>query len=455
MPLKSPLKTDLNFLFQPALADGLATLDAYESKFSDIHQGIHALRITGQLAFARLVTDDKMLSQVLLCAENYKGARNIVVFGIGGSALGAKSLYHALYGPLKAIESQKKIFFMDNIDPHTHENLVHLIGADNKDTVFVFISKSGNTSETLAQYLFAEKHFTHFDEGNVIVITDPQNGCLRELAKKKKHVMLLVPPGVGGRFSVFSPVGLLPLALMGVAVDELIAGAKQAERACQTDVLAHNPAGVIACALDYWAREKSVTQLVIMPYADRLLYFADWAAQLFAESLNKATTLTGEKPKYGMTVLKALGTTDQHSQLQLYLDGARDKVVFFIDCADTPAGTLSDKSSGDDRLDFLAGRGLADLLAAEKIATEESLRANARPSATITLATLNPFQLGQLYQIFMHVVPYVGGFLDINPYDQPAVEQIKKFTFGLMGKKGFEDFNQESLQKNKKDEFIF
>lgn len=454
MTLKSPLKIDLNFLFQPALTDGLDSLQKYEKKFSEIHQGIHALRITGQLAFSRLVTDDKMLSQVLLCAENHKGARHVVVFGIGGSALGAKSLYHALYGPLKAIESTKKIFFMDNIDPHTHEHLARFIG-DGKDTVFVFISKSGNTSETLAQYLFATKHFKHFDEGNVIVITDPQNGCLRDIAKKKSHMMLLVPPGVGGRFSVFSPVGLLPLALMGVAVDELMDGAKHAEHICQTDVLTQNPAGAIACALDHWAREKSATQVVIMPYADRLLYFADWAAQLLAESLNKATTLNGKKPEYGMTVLKALGTTDQHSQLQLYLDGARDKVVFFIDSTNTPTGTLSDEKSGDDRLDFLANRSLADLLAAEKMATEESLRTNNRPSATITLNTINEFQLGQLYQIFMHIVPYIGGFLDINPYDQPAVEQIKKFTFGLMGKKGFEDFNQESLVQNKKPHFIF
>lgn len=454
MKSKSPLKLDLNNLFHPAIEDGPVSVASFEESFRAVHPGITALRNTGQLGFSRLPDDIRMQSEILELAERFQGVKNVVVFGIGGSALGAKSVYHALGGPFAALSAdEKRLFVVDNIDPDTLTDLAALI--QNDDNLFVVVSKSGNTSETLAQFLFAKKAFHKFGTDNVVLITDPKAGLLRDLIAQENYPSLDIPEGVGGRFSVFSAAGLFPLAVLGVSVEMLLDGARHGEKACRSEILAQNPAGLLAVTFDFWARERGLTDLAFMPYSDRLLYFGDWTAQLFAESLNKRVTLTGQAPRYGLTVLKALGTTDQHSQLQLYLDGPRDKVVCFVETGFGAQGPLAESATGDDRLDFLSGRSLADLLQAEKLATEESLRENARPNATIRLEETSAFQIGQLYQIMMNVVPYLGGLLEINPYDQPAVERIKKFTFGLMGKKGFEDFAEKLKERPKRNNFIF
>lgn len=454
MTCKSPLKLDLNNLFHPAIEDGPVSLSLFEENFETVHPGINALRNTGQLGFSRLPDDIRMQSEVLALAERFQGVKNVVVFGIGGSALGAKSIFHALKGPLSAFQTDEKRFFvLDNIDPDTFVDLAALI--QNDDNLFVVVSKSGNTSETLAQFLFAKKEFRKFDRDNVVFITDPEEGLLRDLAVKENYPSLPIPQGVGGRFSVFSAAGLFPLAVAGVSIEMLLDGARYGEKACRSEVLAQNPAALLAVMLDFWARERGLTELAFMPYSDRLMFFSDWAAQLFAESLNKRVTLAGQTPRYGLTILKALGTTDQHSQLQLYLDGPRDKVICFVETGHKTQAALTESATGDDRLDFLSGRSLAELLQSEKLATEESLRENGRPSTTIRIEETSAFQIGQLYQVVMNVIPYLGGLLEINPYDQPAVERIKKFTFGLMGKKGFEDFAEKLQAQPKRSDFIF
>lgn len=454
MQSKSSLKLDLNNLFQPALSDGVSNLEDLEKDFLSLHSGISALKKTGQLAFANLPYDEEMLADVLQTAKSFKKPKNVVVLGIGGSALGTKSIYHALTGPFGNYDSdQTRLFVVDNVDPAVMLKLKETVDA--KETLFVVISKSGNTSETLAQYLFCQKHFDQFDSDNVVLITDPDSGTLRDLSKTTKHKTLPVPHGVGGRFSVFSPVGLFPLAVAGVDIEELLSGARHNEKNSSSNVLAQNQAALFSLALDFWFRSRNVSQMVMMPYSDHLFYFSDWVAQLFAESLNKRHTLSGGAPAYTLTPIKALGTTDQHSQLQLYLDGVRDKVICFVEFLHHPQTSLDAKTIGDERLDFLAGQDLGRLLNAEKAATEESLRENDRPNLTIQIPEINAFQLGQLYQLFMNAIPYLGGLLDINPYDQPAVERIKKFTFGLMGRKGFEDFSKRLEEHPKKSEFVF
>lgn len=454
MASKSPLKLDLNNLFHPAIEDGPVSLSLFKENFATVHSGINALRNTGQLGFSWLPDDIRMQSEVLTLAERFQGVKNIVVFGIGGSALGAKSIFHALQGPFAPLQMDEKRFFvLDNIDPDTFVDLAALI--QNDDNLFIVISKSGNTSETLAQFLFAKKVFHKFGPDNVVLITDPEEGLLRDLVAKENYPSLPIPPGVGGRFSVFSAAGLFPLAVAGVSIEMLLDGARYGEKVCRHEVLAQNPAALLAVTLDFWARERGLTELVFMPYSDRLMYFSDWAAQLFAESLNKCATLTRQTPRYGLTILKALGTTDQHSQLQLYLDGPRNKIICFVESEHKNKAALAESTMGDDRLDFLSGRSLAELLQAEKLATEESLRENGRPTATIHIEETSAFQIGQLYQIVMNVIPYLGGLLEINPYDQPAVERIKKFTFGLMGKKGFEDFAEKLEDRPKRDGFVF
>lgn len=453
MNLKAPLKIDLNNLFQPAIADGPEGLSHCEARFGEIRQALTALRSTGQLAFSHAPEDIRVVSETLAVAGRFKKAENVIVFGIGGSALGAKSVYQALFGPFADRDlSRPRLFVVDNVDARTHLDLLR--ATREEDNVFVFVSKSGNTSETLAQYLFAKKSFPKFSKDNVVAVTDPGEGCLHDLAAKNGYAALPIHPGVGGRFSVFTPAGLLPLALAGADIEALLEGARQGEKFSRENAFAQNPAALLAFSWDHWFRHGAA-QLAFMPYSDRLALFTDWAAQLFAESLGKKTTLAGGAPAYAPTILKALGATDQHSQLQLYLDGARDKLVCFVEVERAPELKLEGEGVGDDRTDFLLGKTFHELLYAEKRATEEVLRENSRPNATIALAELNAFQIGQLYQVVMNVVPYLGALLDINAYDQPAVERIKKFTFGLMGKKGYGDFTQKLLENPKRKEFIF
>lgn len=453
MNAKAPIRLDLNNFFSPSLTDGPGEISECSARFDEIHRGVKALRSTGQLAFAHVPDDIRAISETLALAEQFKGVKNVLVFGIGGSALGAKSVHQALGAPLGGVFANgARLHIVDNVDALTHLELAGTLR--DEDNAFVFVSKSGNTAETLAQYLFAKKAFPKLSKDNVVFITDPGEGCLRDLAGKQGCAALSIPPGVGGRFSVFTPAGLFPLALAGHDIEALLEGARQGERLCREGVLTQNPAALLAFTSDHWFR-KGMRQLVFMPYADRLALFADWAAQLFAESLNKKTTISGGSPAYGVTPIKALGTTDQHSQLQLYLDGVRDKLVLFLEVESVPEARLAGEADGDDRLDFLSGKTLNELIAAEKRATEECLRENGRPNATAVLAAVNAFQIGQLYQVFMNVVPYLGALLDINAYDQPAVERIKKFTFGLMGKNGYGDFTQKMAENPKRREFLF
>lgn len=460
MKARRPLVLDLNNLFKPAIEDGLNAVLAFDKAFRRIHDGVKVLKQTGQLPFSRLPSDDVLRQEIMAAAGRYEGVDNVIVCGIGGSALGAVSMYHALAGPfgnlLRSTRPKKRarLFVVDHIDPASIMDLFDLVAP--QKNLFVFVSKSGNTAETLAQYLFVKKNFAGLSPDNTFVITGAEDGFLRELAGKEGYPTLPVPSGVGGRFSVFSAVGLFPLAVCGFDIAEILDGAAHAEALCQHDVLAQNPAALLAFTVNAWLKKRGFSQVVLMPYSDRLRLFPDWFAQLWAESLGKKKTLSGKKESVGTTPIKSVGVTDQHSQLQLYLDGPRDKVILFIEVEETWAtGQLCDDKFGNDRVDFLAGRSLKDLMRNEKLATEESLRENGRPNATIRLSMINEFQLGQLYQVFMNVIPYMGALLDINAFDQPAVERIKKFTFGLMGRKGFEDFKLKFEGREKRKDLVF
>lgn len=450
-----PLVLDLNNFFSPALEGGPDDLAAISGDFDSAQRGLLALRNSGQLGFSALPDDTLICDHALTLARKFKSVKNVLLFGIGGSALGASSLYLALKGPWANLipGDSPRLFVLDNIEPKPLCDLVDLVGQD--DNLYLFVSKSGNTSETLAQYLFAKRNFPKFSHERTVIITDPHKGFLQDLVAKNNLAHLTVPTAVGGRFSVFSSVGLFPLAVCGVDVKALLDGAMHMETLCRSEVLAQNPAGILAVSF-YHQIKRGVTQWVILPYSDRLRLFGDWFAQLFAESLGKKHSLDGQEVHSGFTPLKALGVTDQHSQLQLYLDGPRDKAVLFVEVqnggADAP---LWDKKFDDDRIDFLAGQSLSDLLRAEKQATEESLRESKCPNLTVKMSEINAFQMGQLYQLCMNTVAYLGTFLNINPFDQPAVEKIKEFTFGLMGRPGFDGFSARMAERQKRRDLEF
>jgi len=251
--------------------------------------------------------------------------------------------------------------------------------------------------------------------------------------------MLPVPENVGGRFSVLSPVGLLPAAVCGIDPTALLAGAAAMEQRCRTDVLTENPAGLLACLLHHADQVHGRSIHVLMPYADRLRSVGMWFQQLWAESLGKARTLDGALRPTGPTPLAALGATDQHSLLQLLMEGPHDKVVLFVAVDDVGVDvSIPARHPEIPALSYLGGHTLGELLSAERSATAEALRREGRPNATFTLPRVDARSLGELLMLFQIATVYAGALYGVDPLDQPGVELGKVLTYGLMGREGVE-----------------
>jgi glucose-6-phosphate isomerase len=251
--------------------------------------------------------------------------------------------------------------------------------------------------------------------------------------------MLPVPENVGGRFSVLSPVGLLPAAVCGVDPRALLAGAAHMDERCRSDVLGENPAGIFATCLHAADTEAGRPIHVMMPYADRLRPVGMWFQQLWAESLGKARSLSGEARPVGPTPLAALGATDQHSLLQLLMEGPHDKVVVFVAVEDVGVDVpIPARHPGIPALAYLGGHSLGDLLDVERAATAEALRREGRPNATLVLPRIDAHALGQLIMLLQIATVYAGALYDVDPLDQPGVELGKRLTYGLLGRDGVE-----------------
>jgi glucose-6-phosphate isomerase len=275
-----------------------------------------------------------------------------------------------------------------------------------------------------------------------VAITDAEKGTMRSICDANGYRTLPVPDGVGGRFSVLSPVGLFSAAMAGIDIEGLLDGAAAMDSACSKAELSENPAAMLATLLVELGRGEGVAEAkpnhVLMPYANSLYLMADWFRQLWAESLGKRFDLEGNEVFAGFTPIKALGTTDQHSQVQLYREGPNDKVIGLIEVVDFGSGDMSIPSGlGVEALSYLEGRGFAELLNAEKRATEYALVASQRPNFTVRFPAVDERRVGQFIQLFEVATAYAGLMLNIDAYDQPAVETGKKATFGLMGRDGF------------------
>ena len=380
-----------------------------------------------------------------------------VVLGIGGSALGpimaAGALCHLHYNDLpKSKRKGPKFYVEDNVDPVRMKELLDVI--DIKKTCFNVISKSGATSETMAQYLIIADLLKKAGENvkeHVIFTTDAQKGNLVKISKELGGVKSFVlGDGVGGRFSELSPVGLLPAAVLGIDIKLLLKGAAYMDKICRSADLKKNPA-LLCATLQYIAMQDGKNIGVLMPYSDNLRYVSDWYAQLWAESLGKNETLDGKSCNVGQTPVKALGVTDQHSQVQLYTEGPFDKVVTFLSVGSykekypIPHGCENIPDVG-----FLGGHTMEELIQAENKATAYALTKAGRMNYTIMLPEVNEFTLGQLLFLFELQTAYAGAMLNINTFNQPGVEAGKKATFALLGKPGY-DGQKAELDKAASD----
>jgi glucose-6-phosphate isomerase len=305
------------------------------------------------------------------------------------------------------------------------------------------ISKSGGTAETMAQYLvvraWLEDALGAAAYRHLVFTTDPTRGALRELARRESIATLAVPPDVGGRFSVLSPVGLLPAALVGIDIEALLEGARQAiERAESSDLL-QNPAALYAGL--HWVadRELRAPINVLMPYSDRLREFGEWYRQLWAESLGKRVDRQGNTVHAGPTPVVAIGATDQHSQVQLFMEGPFDKVITFVVVEKLEEEVpIPERAELPPDLAYLPGHSLAELLYAEYQATATALARSGRMNCTLRFPDLSARTLGEAIMFYQLATGFAGVWYGIDPFDQPGVELGKRLTYAAMGRPGFE-----------------
>ena len=391
-----------------------------------------------------------------------KTAKNFVVLGIGGSALGPIAVFQALchlrYNDLpNKYRKGPKFYVEDNVDPERMKALLDVINAE--ETVFNVITKSGATSETMAQYLIVydilKKRLGDSAKDHIIATTSENTGNLIKLARSEGFKTFYIPDGVGGRFSELCPVGLLPAAVLGIDIGEMLAGAAYIDRICSTDKFHKNPA-LVNAALQVIAMRKGKNISVMMPYADGLKYFADWYCQIWAESLGKEVDLNGNVVNAGQTPVKSLGVTDQHSQVQLYTEGPYDKVVTFLAVDKYRAEIVISEGCPDiPDVHFLCGHTMNELISAERSATEYALTVKGRMNHTIYLPEINPFTIGELIYFFELETAFAGEMLNVDAYNQPGVENGKNATYALLGRKGYESKRSElKSAPKKKEEFI-
>ncbi|HCJ66512.1 MAG TPA: glucose-6-phosphate isomerase [Elusimicrobia bacterium] len=414
----------------------LEELKNLQKRFVQVKKNL--LRKKEYLAFTHLpdnLTQAREIKKFVKKIRDTHRFDNFVVIGIGGSALGNRALQDSLNHPYWNFLSKEerkgwlRLFVLDNIDPQEFSGLVRII--DLKKTIFNVISKSGETTECLANFaLFKDllkKKVRNKWREQVIITTDEKKGYLRKIANEEKIFSYAVPENLGGRYSVLSPVGLVSAAFAGIDIEKLLLGAKEMVKICSTDELMDNPAGLYA-AIQYLLYQRGKNISVMLAYSNRFYSIADWYRQLWAESLGKEVTTSTGKYSIGPTPIKALGVTDQHSQLQLYLDGPKDKVVTFLSVRDSGEEIFLPQFNQNN----LSGKSLNKIFHTEEEATRRALTEKQCPNCVVLLPEINPYMIGQLFYFFELATAYAGEFFQVNPFDQPAVELIKKYTKNLL-----------------------
>ncbi len=409
----------------------------------------------GKLGFWKLPYDMQKAANLKPILEMAKQSasryENLVVIGIGGSSLGGRMLLNALcnryHNELPAAKrGGMRVYFMENSDPDSFSDLLAHI--DMKKTLFNVISKSGATAETAAQFVlvrgFLKEALPKEWKKHLLFTTDPENGSLRKLANEEGIETLTVPQDVGGRFSILSAVGLFPAACMGIDIKALLRGAKSMAERCNVKGIWKNPALNLA-VLHYLAdtqHKKNMT--VVFPYADSLQGFAEWFCQLWAESLGKSVTEDGKPINSGTTPIKALGAIDQHSQMQLYMEGPDDKLYIFIRNEKFDrARRFPAKAHLPAEQSYFAGHSMEELILAEETASRFALGKYKRLNYEIRMPKIDADSLGQLIFLTEAMTTFAGYLYGVNPFDQPGVELGKKYAYGLMGRDGFDKYLKE------------
>ena len=422
----------------------------YQQKISDIIKSLNQRKDKpGQwLQWMNLGYNEETVWYVKEFASMVEGRfDNILVLGIGGSALGGLAVTEALLKPywnLLTPEQRNgfpRIFFLDNIDPDAMNGLLDIL--DLKKTLVNVITKSGSTAETMSQYMIIkdrlERELGDNYRRNIVATTDKKVGVLRQLADQEGYKTFVVPDDVGGRFSVFSAVGLVPFALVGLDIDQIMNGIKDMDLALKNTNIHQNIAAQGALVQYLLDTRKGKNISVMMPYSSKLKYVSDWFVQLWAESLGKEFNNNGERINNGPTPLKALGATDQHSQIQLYNEGPNNKVITFIRVENFDTTLEIPKILEYTGIGYLGGKTINDLINAEADSTRVALADYSRPTMTISLERIDEYNIAQLLYMLEVQTAIAGELYNIDTFSQPGVEQAKNYTYALMGRAGYEE----------------
>ena len=421
----------------------------YKVKISDIVTNLYQRKDTpGEwLKWMNLGYSDETVWYAKEFAAMVEGRfENILVLGIGGSALGGLAVTEALLKPYwnfltkEQRNNYPRIFFLDNIDPDSMNGLLQVLNL--RKTLVNVITKSGSTAETMSQYMIIkdlmEQELGDDYRKNIIVTTDKKVGVLRQLADQEGYKTFVIPDDVGGRFSVFSAVGLVPFALVGLDIDKIMNGIKDMDSALKNPNIFENIAAQGALIQYLMDTKLGKNISVMMPYSSRLRYVSDWYVQLWAESLGKDVNKKGEKVNIGPTPVKALGATDQHSQIQLYNEGPNNKIITFIRVENFDTTLDIPKIFEYTGIGYLGGKTINDLINAEADSTRVALADYQRPTMTITLDRVDEYNVAQLLYMLEVQTAIAGELYNINTFNQPGVEQAKNYTYALMGRAGYE-----------------
>jgi glucose-6-phosphate isomerase len=432
-----------------------AMLDDLAPTVAAQHERLTAEHADGGQRWMDLPSDTVLAADIEnFAADARERYADFILIGIGGSSLGAIATIQALADPYRNLLPREmrngpRFFVLDNPDPE--KVAATLATVDLPNTLVNVVTKSGQTAETMANFLVARQALEaavgpEQARQQIVATTDPSEGLLRALADQEGYRTFPVPPGVDGRMTVLSAVGLLPAAMCGCDIDGLLAGARAMRARGANPDVRQNPAYLLAalCVLASTRLGKSI--LVTMPYADALFGLSDWFRQLWAESLGKRLSLDGEEVFAGQTPIKALGAIDQHSQIQLYTEGPNDKLHSLIAVERYRATVTIENVPADfPELDYLRGAELGQLLQREGMATGWALTQAARPNFTISIPTIDAAILGEFFYLYELQTVMAGALLNVNPFGQPGVEAGKNATYALMGREGYEGLREDLL----------
>ena len=400
-----------------------------QTRLTAAKRNLQRMTRSGQQGFLQLPFDRQAHTASKTAARRLeKKVTDLVVLGIGGSDLGARALQQALSDGKK-----KKLnvhFAGASTDPDSLSRLLKELNP--KKTAINIVSKSGDTLEPMSAFLILRERILKAVGPkqlgqHIVATTDPEAGSLHKLAKKEKYQILSVPRNVGGRFSVLSPVGLFPAAAMGIDTDALLSGARAAVDAFHENAVSQCPACRFA-GLHVLGSEKRKQRIqVTMAYSAQLSEFGRWIRQLVAESLGKKKNRQGKTTHTGFTPIACTGPEDQHSQLQLWSEGPLDKLITFLDIASFQTTLTTPMLEGSGEIIQRFGkRSMADLIHLERRATAEALRQDGRPSGTLFVEQFDASVMGQMIVFFELAVALMGELMDIDAFDQPGVELMKR-----------------------------